>query len=174
MTLTRSALLLAAALLAGCDSFVPPKVLCEDITIIVGADLKAPRKGVACDFPEVLSSTVAHAPRVDPKLSGGVSDLSLANAEVTVSRGSAAVLLCEGAACTPNQPEITATIGSKGLLRYQLQVNLEAAGVIPGPGGAVNSAAVVAVETYGPGNACPVVAEFRLSCIEFTDPASGP
>jgi len=173
--MTRStvpALLAAATLLVSCDSFVSPKIQCQDITLVATLDYTPARKGLPCSFPEALLFTVTHVPKVDALWAaenGEPSDLNLANAPVTITRGSGAIGLCAGINCAATNPQIDTKVNAKGALYYELMLNLEGAGLTVGAGGKANYLGTAAVEAYSPGNSCPVILDVATSCTDLAE-----
>ena len=163
----------ASALLAGCNAFVPPQVLCGEIVVTSDLQLKSARPGMACAFPDALAVTVMRAPKVDPDWAaenGEVGSLSLVGAPVEVTAGGAGVMLCPGPVCDPTASQIVTNIDSYGALSYRVLVNLEMlAGALPGPGGTSVAKGTIAMETYRPGNACTVNLELNMGCAEATE-----
>jgi len=151
MTQRLAAVLSAAALLSGCNLFVTPKVACygvnqttktavttPDVPLKADLQLTAPRAGVGCTFPEVIDFTLTRAPELDPQwaaANGNPSQNDLAYAPVTINRGTAAASLCEGVECDPTQSFVDTKLSSSGAMVYRVRLNLDALGVLVGPGG---------------------------------------
>lgn len=149
--------------LFGCDLFVPPAVLCDEIVAGGHSTLVPARAGLACSTPEALLFTISHAPRVDSKRSKG-SDLMLPGSPVTVTQGSASVGLCGALGpCASWVPSLRTSVGENGTITYQVALNLEDVGELR-PGAKFEFKATLATETYGPGNACPIAADVSVSC----------
>ena len=153
--------------LSSCDSFLAPKVACEEITLSADLPRVQERAGVECAFPEVLLWRVSHAPKVDPAWAaenGEPLDATLANAQVRVTSGVAGATLCAGLDCSPSASQIDLRVDSRGALTYELMVNLESLGLLPGPGTETTLAGVAANEIYGPGNGCEVRFNVKAKC----------
>ena len=166
------ALLSAAALLAGCNQFVTPKVTCPELILAAEYQLTA-QKGVgSCAFPDVVDFTVTRTPVIDPAwatANGNPSVNDLVGAPVTVNRGSAAVSLCDGVDCDPANPTLSTTLKSNGSMTYRARLNLDAVGALVGPGGTAVSQGIAATEVYGPGNACNVTYRITTGCAQAVD-----
>ncbi|MEN9797492.1 MAG: hypothetical protein RL653_1188 [Pseudomonadota bacterium] len=169
MTVRLAALLSAAALVSGCNSFVTPRVTCPDVVLAAEYSLTAERENVPCSFPEVVDFTITRAPTIDPvwaAANGNPSANDLVGAQVTINRGTAAASLCDGVDCDPANPTITTAIQSTGGMNYRVRLNLDALGSIVGPGGTNTSTGIAATEVYGPGNACNVTFRIVTSCAQ--------
>jgi len=182
MTQRLAAVLSAAALLSGCNLFVTPKVACygvnqttktavttPDVPLKADLQLTAPRAGVGCTFPEVIDFTLTRAPELDPQwaaANGNPSQNDLAYAPVTINRGTAAASLCEGVECDPTQSFVDTKLSSSGAMVYRVRLNLDALGVLVGPGGTATAEGAALTEVYGPGNACPVNFKITTGCAQ--------
>ncbi|MBM4378663.1 MAG: hypothetical protein FJ086_05080 [Deltaproteobacteria bacterium] len=182
MTQRLAALLSAAALLSGCNQFVTPRVACygvnpttrtantvPDVPLRADIQLTAPRAGVGCAFPEVVDFTLTRAPEMDPQWAasnGNPSPNDLAYAPVVINRGSAAASLCKGVDCDPTQASVDTTLSSSGAMVYRVRLNLDALGVLVGPGGTAAAEGAALTEVYGPGNACPVNFKVTTGCAQ--------
>jgi hypothetical protein len=174
MTRIKTAVLAAGVLLlAGCDSFVPPQVACDQITVDLSDKQKSPRAGMPCPFADASSVVISHSPRVDPawaEANGGVGDLSLANLKIEVVSGSQAVFLCDGIGCPPKELLIEPTLDSRGNVAYTVLIARTEFGANPDPGGSVTLNGVLAIENYGPGNSCPIMVTGTVTCEEADPP----
>ncbi|MHB8872382.1 MAG: hypothetical protein ACYC8T_01725 [Myxococcaceae bacterium] len=164
MRISASALWVALPLLAGCDQFVTPPVLCEESTLKFNQTTSPTRVGLPCTFAD-WQFTVVHSPQVNSELSKA-SNLTLVGAPVSVAQGSGAVRLCPGVGdpCQGGASVITATIGEDGALKYQGVLSAASAGVDLQPGGTFTWSGLLATESYGPGNSCRLLTELSLTC----------
>jgi hypothetical protein len=160
------------ALTTGCDLAVLPPIACPtDTPPSFNLQYKSPRAGVACAFPDVLNFNVTRTPKIDATAattSGAPTPNAsdLVNALVSINSGGTALGLCTGANCDPTLSTLQTRIDAYGSFSYTVQLNLEALGALPDPGGSATVGGVAAYEVYGPGNSCAQQFLLTAACAE--------